>query len=279
MQINHATQGKLSAPDVRGGGKQFNTLLVGREGSPGNYRFVLTRQTTSVYTPRHRHNFDQLRLCLSGRINYGPECWIEPGQIAYFPEGTPYGPEESDVERFGVTIQFGGASGAGFLSEAQVHAGMEEMKQFGVFEKGIFRRTDAQPGERRNQDAFEAVWEHANRRKLEYPQQRYDHPILMKPEHFEWQSDLPGIARKALGTFSERRLEVEQMRIDAGVAATIVARAGSEQLCFVMSGTGAVNGQELHLHTAFALEGGGRADVHASEEVVLLLIGLPVFAN
>ena len=39
-------------------------------------------------------------MCLEGgKQNYGEGKWIAPGEIAYFPEGTPYGPEQSNTER------------------------------------------------------------------------------------------------------------------------------------------------------------------------------------
>jgi quercetin dioxygenase-like cupin family protein len=115
MQIGHADayEGAVTTPEFRGGGKLFRTLLAGEEGDPGNFRLVYVRVNSKISTPRHRHNFDQLRLALEGAINYGPDQWIEPGELAYFPEGTPYGPEEADNERLGVTIQFGGDSGEG----------------------------------------------------------------------------------------------------------------------------------------------------------------------
>ena len=84
------------------------------------------------------------------------------------------------------------------------------MKEFGTFEKGIFKRVgQLAPGEKRNQDAYEAIWEHVNKRKLVYPKPRYGEPILMKPENFEWEAceDQPGFAKKNLCTFSERNLQ------------------------------------------------------------------------
>src|SRR5690606_32240408 len=130
-----------------------------------------------------------------GRVNYGKDQWGLPGQIAYFPEGTSCGPQENDEPRFGLTIQFGGASGSGYRSERQAKAGTEELKQVGTFEKGVFRRSDPASGERRNQDGFEAVWEHVNRRKLDYPKPRYGSPVLMQAEGFAWQASAgqPGV--------------------------------------------------------------------------------------
>jgi len=184
MQIAHAADSADLNSIRTGKERQFKTLLTGEDGALDNFRLYFVRQQGEVDVPRHRHNFDQIRMCLEGpgKQNYGKDKWIAPGEICYFPEGTPYGPEQSNSERLSVTLQFGGASRSGFLSSKRLHQGMEEMKELGTFEKGIFTRTgQLAPGEKRNQDSYEAIWEHVNKRKLVYPKPRYGEPILMKP--------------------------------------------------------------------------------------------------
>jgi len=101
-----------------------------------------------------QHNFDQLRMTISGRTNYGPKRWIEPGEIAYFPEGVPYGPEECGGDRLGFTLQFGGASGNGIMTQRQVHAGREELARAGKFERGVYYPSPA-GGKERPMDGYE----------------------------------------------------------------------------------------------------------------------------
>ena len=266
------------AANFRAGGKQYQTLLAGREGAPDNYRLVLVRQTGALSTPRHKHNFDQLRLCIEGRINYGRHRWIEPGEIAYFPEGTPYGPEICDCDRLGITIQFGGASGAGFMSERQTQDGVASLQRHGRFENGIYRRDDAGAGERRNQDSYEAIWEAVNGRPLAYPAPRYDEPILMRPQNFDWQDvpDQPGLASKLLGIFNERDLELSQIRLAHGAATRLAPRAGI-RLGFVLGGSGSADGEGLRPLTAFALEAGNPLQLMATSPLELVLVGLPIF--
>ena len=169
MQIAHADDCTDRNSIRTGKERQFKTLLTGEDGALDNFRLYFVRQQGEVDVPRHRHNFDQIRMCLEGpgKQNFGKDKWIAPGEIAYFPEGTPYGPEQSNTERLSITLQFGGASRSGFISSARLHQGMEEMKAFGTFEKGIFKRIgQLAPGEKRNQDSYEAIWEHVNKRKL-----------------------------------------------------------------------------------------------------------------
>ena len=43
-----------------------NVLLVGDEGSPNNYMMALTTADEPHPTPRHKHNFDQIRYVIEG---------------------------------------------------------------------------------------------------------------------------------------------------------------------------------------------------------------------
>jgi mannose-6-phosphate isomerase-like protein (cupin superfamily) len=280
MQVGHAEDSTSIASTRTGKERQFKTLLTGEDGALDNFRLYFVRQQGEVDVPRHKHNFDQIRVCLEGGAqNYGKDKWIEPGEIAYFPEGTPYGPEQSNTERLSITLQFGGASRSGFISSARVQKAMDEMKEFGTFEKGIFKRVgQLAPGERRNQDSYEAIWEHVNKRKLIYPKPRYGEPILMKPENFDWEAveDEPGVARKNLCSFSERSLQFSMVKIEPGARGVQLSRGGI-QIGFVLNGRGTVNGQALRKHSAFS----GREDFElASDEgMEVLLVGLPVFAE
>ena len=158
MQLTHAEESDSARASnaIRGGAREFRTLLTGEEGAPGNFKLSFVRQSGELDIPRHRHNFDQIRMCLEGeRQNYGKNKWIEPGELVYFPEGTPYGPEKSASHRLSITLQFGGASGGGYIGAARMQAAMAEMKAFGSFAKGVFVRNGAlAPGQRRNQDSF-----------------------------------------------------------------------------------------------------------------------------
>jgi hypothetical protein len=277
MQVAHA-EDSAQINSIRGAEREFRTLLTGDDSAPDNFRLYFVRQKGEVDVPRHKHNFDQIRVCLEGgRQNFGAHKWIAPGEIVYFPEGTPYGPERSNTERLSLTLQFGGASGNGFVSSARLHQAKGELQAFGTFEKGVFKRSgELASGQKRNQDSFEAIWEHVNNRKLVYPKPRYGEPILMKPDNFEWEplQDVPGFAQKQLGVFSERRLQIAIVKLDARVRGTHPARGGV-QVGFVLRGEGAVNGQALRKYSAFS----GREDLMLSSEsgIELLLVELPTF--
>jgi hypothetical protein len=267
---------------IRGGAREFKTLLTGEEDSPGNFKLSFVRQSGALDIPRHRHNFDQIRMCLEGEPqNYGKNKWIAPGELVYFPEGTPYGPEKSASHRLSITLQFGGASGSGYIGSARMHAAMAEMAAFGNFENGVFVRKGAlAPGQRRNQDSFEAIWEHINQRKIVYPKQRYDEPVRMIPENFAW---LPlegqsGLATKTLGIFSERRCEIAMVRLDAGAGGALATRA-TTTIGFVIKGAGEANGNPLRKHSAFTIERGEACQLASQDGMELLTIVLPQLAG
>jgi hypothetical protein len=284
VQLTHAEESdKARASNaIRGGAREFKTLLTGEEGSPGNFKLSFVRQTGALDIPRHRHNFDQIRMCLEGeRQNYGKNKWIEPGELVYFPEGTPYGPEKSASHRLSITLQFGGASSSGYIGSARMHAAMAEMRAFGKFENGVFVREGALgQGRRRNQDSFEAIWEHINQRKIVYPKQRYDEPVRMKPENFAWLplEDQPGLAARTLGIFSERRCEIAMLRVDAG-AGGVLAKRDTTTVCFVVTGAGEANGNALRKHSAFTIERGETCQLASPDGMALLMIALPRLAG
>lgn len=285
MQVTHAEESDKARTSnaIRGGAREFKTLLTGEEGSPNNFKLSFVRQSGELDIPRHKHNFDQIRMCLEGeRQNYGKNKWIEPGELVYFPEGTPYGPEKSASHRLSITLQFAGASGSGYVGTQRMQAAMAEMKKFGTFEGGVFTRSGAlAPGQRRNQDSFEAIWEFVHQRKIVYPKPRYDEPIRIKPQNFAW---LPldgrkglatnGMAMKSLGVFSERRSEIAMLRLDAGAEGALAAAA--TRIGFVTAGTGEANGEALRKHTAFTIERGETCRLVSAGGMELLLITLPL---
>src|SRR5215813_7416727 len=277
MKVAHAAD-SAQINSVRGAEREFKTLLTGDDTALDNFRLYFVRQKGEVDVPRHKHNFDQIRMCLEGEgQNYGERKWIKAGELAYFPEGTPYGPERSNCERLSITLQFGGASRNGFVSSARLQRAMEEMREFGSFEKGIFKRIgQLAPGEKRNQDSYEAIWEHINKRKLVYPNPRYGEPIRLKPENFDWETVASGFAKKHLCDFSERHLQISSLKLDAGADARLPSRGGI-QVGFVLQGEGAVNGEALRKYSAFS----GREEFALSSDtgMELLLVGLPIFAE
>src|ERR1700741_2890524 len=95
----------------RQGTMAHKVLFEGEEGSPDNFVWVLAKEGGDYFSPRHRHAWDQVRLCLEGAVPIGPGLTVDAGEVAYFPEGVAYGPQEGGGDRIELLLQFGGASG------------------------------------------------------------------------------------------------------------------------------------------------------------------------
>ena len=168
----------------RGGTFYSRTMVEGTPGTPGNFKFSLSELGTDYSGPRHRHNFDQFRFALEGESDYGQDGTLKAGMLGYYPEGVHYGPQVNKTPITNVVLQFGGASGSGYLLPREVKAGMEELKAFGEFKDGVFHRRDG--AGKRNMDAYQAIWEHVHGREMVYPQGRYHKPIFMDSSHYDW---------------------------------------------------------------------------------------------
>jgi hypothetical protein len=232
----------------RGGGLAFKHMLTGREGTLDNYLWVIAKSDGARYSPRHRHNFDQVRYSLQGDLSIGTRKTVKEGEVGYFPEGTHYGPQDDAGQaRTTLVLQFAGASGQGYMSQEQVARAQRELKQFGTFEKGIYHRTDGKG--RKNQDGFEALWEHVNGKKLVYPKQRYQEPVISDPRNFDWRpTEQDGVTHKNLGVFTERETRLGFFKLEPG-AVWAQPREHAIRLSFVVSGCGTCGGTAYEDYT------------------------------
>jgi hypothetical protein len=259
---------------VREGIFRSRTLLTGTPGAPDNFSLQLVSLPGAYNSPRHRHNFDQVRWQIEGEFDFSHDGMMRPGTIAYFPEGTRYGPQKSTAASTTLVLQFGGASGSGYISAEEYERARVELSKSGSFEGGVYSRTTGDG--KQNQDAYEAVWEQVNGRPLEYPEPRYARPVFMEPGHFDWvpQPDQPGTARKLLGVFSERGTRLAMYRVDAGAALHLDDRS----LYFIHEGSGSIDGKDFPAQTVVHVGPGEASTLKARARVELLQIGLPRIA-
>jgi hypothetical protein len=254
----------------RGGTFHYRHLLNGQPGTPGNFQFDIGQLEGDFSSPRHRHNFDQFRFQLEGTMNFDRNGKMEAGTLGYFPEGAPYGPQSSEGRSSTAVLQFGGASGSGYLSRQEVEAATEELKKFGSLAGGVFRRNDDVDG-RRNTDAYQAIWEHINGRPMQYPKPRYCDPIILDPQNYEWLASAPRVWEKPLGTFTERQCAATLVKLQRGAT----YRAGPRSVYLVLSGSGIAHDALYRRWTAFHLDAGEAIDIIARDETEILRLVLP----
>ena len=264
----------LRGLEHRGGTFHARRLMEGEPGTLDNFCLTLGQMGGDFFSPRHRHNFEQIRFQVEGTLDYDRDGKLSAGMVGYFPEGMRYGPQTQNPDEVPKTLvlQCGGASGSGYLSRDEIKAATDELQAFGAFENGVFRRNDDAPG-KRNLDGFQAIWEHVHGRPMEFPEPRYPQPIMMNPASYAWLpvDGEPGVQEKPLGTFSECRTEAGFLKLDPGA----VHQAGGRAIYFVVAGAGAVDGKPLTKHTTVLVESGERARLSATETTELFRVGLP----
>lgn len=256
----------------RGGRFRSKQLLTGTPGTPANYSLSKVETFGDFVSPRHKHNFDQYRVQLDGAFEFGRDGNMPKGSVGYFPEGTPYGPQTSSEDSLTLVLQFGGASGNGYMAREELRAATAELQEFGTFKDGVYTRNDPGDG-RKNHDGYEAVWEHRNKRKLVYPAPRYQAPILMNPENFAW-VDSPsekGVRTRLLGRFGERETDIGHLRFEPGAAHS----ATGARLFYVLSGEGTLGNHAWRPESAMEIARGERGEFRARTPSELLFIGMP----
>ena len=261
----------------RGEGIAFRRLIRGQPGEPENFEWSVIDVGPEYQVPRHRHDFEQLQLVLSGAHDVTPKLTVREGCVAYYPEGTWYGPMQGCGSKI-LHLQLGGPSASGFLSYDQLAEASTKLANSdrGVFEGGVWRYTDAD-GKRHNMDAYEAISLEARGRKPVYPPPRYETPILMDPDAFEWSDISLGVRERHLATFHERGLSVRFIALDGG-ATHILADRVSDLLVFVRTGKVGVGDRVFGPETAmrFSRDDTDRA-LCGESEAELFVIGLPTF--
>jgi hypothetical protein len=247
----------------RGGGEvAHKRLFEGAEGSPDNYMLVMSKEPSSFYSPRHRHPWDQIRFCIEGRIPIAKGLCVEHGEIGYFPESAYYGPQEGGTDRIVVLLQFGGASGQGFIGADRLKQARLALEQQGRFAGGVYVRDTTQG--RRNRDAYEAIWLHVTGGKLSYAPPVYRTPIVMRPAALPWLAATEaGVFVRRIGAFPHRGLSLNAWRVESG-AAHQIAPAPLMRLLFVTEGSGSIGAEELHRWTAVRLPRGEGAELRAT---------------
>ncbi len=269
----------------RGQGGTATVLLEGDPGSPNNYVMIISRSGEKLgFSPRHRHDFEQIRFPLHGSHSYAPQRDVPEGWVGYFPEGVRYGPFNQHADTEYMLIQFGGPSGNGFLPYQQWREIGDRLAERGRFEKGIFRYEDGD-GKTHNQDALEAILEEARSRPVVYPEGRYLEPVVLNPQAYEW---LPvegaeGVSERRLATFNECGTCVSEVQLAPG-SSYAVPPDPRIRLCFVAKGELTVGGTRLANHSAFAVHA-DEADVEiacapgAAESAEVLISFMPKLAG
>jgi hypothetical protein len=203
-------------------------------------RAAVAMTTASVYAPRHRHTFDQVRYFIKGGTKFGRHVY-GPGDCVYFPEGVFYGPQtpHEDSDCVLIAVQFSGPSGIPYPHPPELAAAIRELASRGSFEKGVYKPAGGRP-----EEAFNAVMRHLTGHDLRYPEPRYDDIVGMHAANYRWLPlpQAPGASVKHLGYFNEAGPNIKLLQLERG-AETPAGNAPCQQLRFVVEGEVAYEGR------------------------------------
>lgn len=209
-------------------------------------RASIGRLGADIYSPRHKHTFDQVRYMLSGTTMMG-DVLHRPGDCGYFPEGVEYGPQTPHDKNTAlqITLQFPGPAQIFYPSPEEQDQAVAELAEVGRFERGRYYRdgTDV--------DSFEALLTHLTGVPTSYPTPRFDEPVLVHCADMDWtDGPQPGIARKYVGCFTEVGPHIELLRLEPG-SELAISDAGYQEMRFVLDGEVSFRGQEYPAVSGF----------------------------
>ncbi|MEV6171574.1 hypothetical protein AB0L99_25530 [Streptomyces sp. NPDC051954] len=180
----------------------------------------------------------------------------------------------SPGEPLGLTLQFGGSSGYGFMSIEQRRQAIRQLTEAGGHFDGPFY---IGPDGKR-QWGLTTIWQHVFGESLKYPRPRYGFPIVADPKRFSWlpvDGAGPGVEHKYLGAFSERGVWVEMVRLQPG-ANWSSTDPRARRIVTVLGGDGECDGERISYLSAIQADAGETLDLAAgTKPLELFLIGLP----
>ncbi|MFM9882603.1 MAG: hypothetical protein ACKVQT_06215, partial [Burkholderiales bacterium] len=159
------------------------------------------------------------------------------GECGYFGEGVAYGPQLQNEPCVGLILQFQGPSGIPYLTHAALDAARKRLSAEGTFAKGVY--TKIMPdGTKVNVDSHAACFESITGQKIQYPKARYDRPVVMRPQFYQWLADRKhaGMEHKHMGTFGEYRSGVRLTRLLPGARIAAQIRDDAE-VCYLVEGS------------------------------------------
>jgi hypothetical protein len=263
-------------PEDQKPGVQYRRLFKGDPAKPGNFEMVLLRSPlndASIHFPRHRHDFDQVRLTLAGKPAWAPKREVPPGHVVYTAAGTFYGPYDRFADEEQLHIQFEGANHARFLDYDTLARARREMAAHGRFERGIYVTSDS-GGHETKSDAHQALMEYLSGQPMTYPEARYKDSIQINPDLFAWEPAGDGARARRLGTFTESLTSLAMIEVSDGARCEFPP---SEQtrLVFVMEGTGQAGSEALEPWDGVLLAPGDTGPILGEQGLRLFVVTLP----
>jgi quercetin dioxygenase-like cupin family protein len=258
----------------RGPGLKMKSLPFRSDGAGSNLWLSLTEMEDGWYSPRHKHNFDQIRYVLEGETGF-TEWDLHAGECAYFPAGAEYGPQQQRGSAVLLTLQFPGGSGQHYLAPEQVEQTVRELQEidstFGQGGKGI----DSSGRER---DSYEIVWETHQHAPIDYPRSEFAGPVLLNRNEAVDGANSERTGTQLVGQVESNGLQV--LRVCSSQSLTMVPahRQGTE-FWILETGLVEIDGRQLAPLTVIQLAAGAPdTEVRVDSEASFTVLRLPVLS-
>jgi hypothetical protein len=263
----------LIVPNTRGG-DIYRKMIRGAEGVREvdyDIRIELFSGGEETYKSiRHRHDFEQLRFAVSGRMDLGFDV-LEEGDVGYFPANAYYGPQTC-ADALILIAQWGDH----YITAAQSNAAVAELKETGEFKDGFYQSVDNE-GRPYKIDPLNAIWEKVFGRSYVPQPPRYKQPVLMTPSAFGWSSPDGATRSRRLGVFSEISLEISTVQWvqDGPLHVQLAEKDRRPTLLFTTGGTFRHDSLSFGPLTGVWIEPGESAKIEGSAKSELLMVHFP----
>ena len=260
-------------PNTRGG-DIYRKMIRGAEGVREvdyDVRIELFSGGEGTYKSiRHRHDFEQLRFAVSGRMDLGFDV-LEEGDVGYFPANAYYGPQEC-----GDALILIAQWGDHFITKERSDAAVAELKEAGEFKDGFYHSVDEQ-GRPYKIDPLNAIWGKVFGQPYVPAPPRYKQPVLMTPSAFGWSSPDGATRSRRLGVFSEISLEISTVQwvADGPLHVQLADNDNRPTLLFTTKGTFSHDGLSFGPLTGVWIEPGESVKLEGSAESELLMVHFP----
>jgi hypothetical protein len=275
MQIIDTTKSpwELIVPNTRGGDVYRKVIIAAQGGDQVSYdvRLELFGKGDRAYASiRHRHDFEQLRYAVSGRMDLGVAT-LDQGQVGYFPANAYYGPQRCD----GAVILIA-QWGDHFITKADSDRAVAELSAAGEFTGGIYRSAGPD-GKPFNKDPLNAIWEQVFQRPYTPQKPRYTQPVVISPDSFGWSGPHGPVRTRRLGVFTENDMAIETLAWTDDGTYHAQPAAGDQRpaLLFTTAGSFTGNGDSFGALAAIWAGPGEPIQLHATAGSELLQVRFP----
>src|SRR5260221_14711639 len=130
----------------REGSFRYKDLGQGTPGRPENFYLRMVWTEGDFFSPRHMHNFDQVRVQIQGKFSFDKDGTMQPGCIGYFPKARPTARRRRPKTPCSSRCRSAGPAAAGGFREREAPRGARRCRSGGGSGKAGTSPPPAKPG-------------------------------------------------------------------------------------------------------------------------------------